>query len=311
MNNKKLLRAVRWLSVGMIFQTGFLLAGSYSVYKKIMSKQSDKSKILEKTTTDRSIDKLVANRDFFDIVSYRDVYVKSRDDLILHGRYVENDSEYTAIVIHGYNSNAYRKGPIAKIFHDRGYNVLCPDLRAHGQSQGEMIGMGWPDHYDLLEWISLVNAIKPQGKIILYGVSMGGAAVLNATGEKLPGNVLVAIADCAFTSPWDLYKFQFKEIYNTPPRPLLDFVRMFNTLENKNDFRIGPVDMVKKSNTPTLFIHGVDDPFIPAEMSKKLYESCTSAKGLLLVEKGQHGRSYLADPKLYFESIFDFIKLHI
>ncbi len=310
MNEKNNLKMMKWLIAALIFQACFLLGGSYHVYKKIMSKQSDKSKILKKTTTDKSLDKKIVDRDFFDQVAFRDIYIKSRDDLLLHGYYVENNSDKTIILIHGYNSNAYRKGPVAKVLFEHGFNILSPDLRAHGKSQGEMIGMGWDDHYDLLGWIELANALKPDGQIFLLGVSMGAATILNATGEQLPDNVKAAIADCSYTTPWELYQFQFKNLYHTPPRPLLDFVNMFNTIENKNDFRHGPIDMVKRSVTPTLFIHGIDDPFIPARMSKELYEACKSEKELLLVEKGQHGRSYLAEPEKYFNTIFDFIERH-
>lgn len=35
------------------------------------------------------------------------------------------------------------------MFHQQGYNVLLPDARAHGQSQGKYIGYGWPERYDV------------------------------------------------------------------------------------------------------------------------------------------------------------------
>lgn len=310
MNNKKVVKAIKWLLIALFFQAGLLLLASYHVYKKIIHKKSDKSEILKNTTTDKSIDLKITNRDFFNDVLTRDVYVKSRDDLMLHGYYVENNSKQTIILIHGYDSNGYRKGPMAKVFYDHGYNVLSPDLRAHGQSQGSVISMGWPDHYDLLEWIDLVNAIKPDGQIVLLGVSMGAATILNATGLSLPRNVKAAIADCAFTSPWELYQYQFKNQYHAPTRPILDFVNLFNSIENKSDFKRGPIDMVAKSKTPTLFIHGGNDPFIPVTMSEKLYLACASPKELLVIEKGQHARSYLADGQLYFAKIFAFIDQH-
>ncbi len=36
--------------------------------------------------------------------------------------------------------NAETMGVYAKMFHDLGYNVLVPDARGHGESQGDYIG---------------------------------------------------------------------------------------------------------------------------------------------------------------------------
>lgn len=39
---------------------------------------------------------------------------------------------------------------IGKRYAEKGFNVLVPDLRAHGESEGEIIGMGWLDRLDLI-----------------------------------------------------------------------------------------------------------------------------------------------------------------
>lgn len=41
-------------------------------------------------------------------------------------------------------------------FYSLGYNVLAADARAHGDSEGTKIGMGWPERFDVIEWISLL-----------------------------------------------------------------------------------------------------------------------------------------------------------
>ena len=56
----------------------------------------------------------------------------------------------------------------------QGFNVLAPDDRGHGQSQGNYIGYGCPDRLDYLKWINQI--IKKQGQqsqLALYGVSYG------------------------------------------------------------------------------------------------------------------------------------------
>ena len=84
------------------------------------------------------------------------------------------DNHRWAICVHGYRSNGKRDMVYTALrFAEEGYNVLVPDLRAHGKSSGNKIGMGWLDRLDLLSWISEVLAIDMEAEIILVGGSMG------------------------------------------------------------------------------------------------------------------------------------------
>lgn len=280
-------------------------------YKKTIYKGSDKRKILTTTTPKQKAAVTTPNRDFFEKVAYKDVYVKSRDNLTLHGYWLDLNSDKTVIIVHGYASNGFAKGPIAKEFHDHNFNILCPDLRAHGQSEGDKIAMGWKDHYDLLEWIDLVNTFKPRGKIVLMGVSMGGSTVLNATGENLPANVAVCISDCAFTTPWDIYQYQLSSKYNLPPHPVLDLVKIYNNLDDKSNIRYGAIDMVKKSVTPTLFIHGSMDYFVPTRMVHALHDAASCEKEKLIIKNAGHAQANLYNPELYYRTVFSFIEKYL
>ena len=64
------------------------------------------------------------------------------DGLMLSGIYLpaQKSQHKTVIVAHGYMGNAETMGVYAKMFHDLGYNVLVPDARGHGESQGDYIG---------------------------------------------------------------------------------------------------------------------------------------------------------------------------
>lgn len=46
---------------------------------------------------------------------------------------------------------------------------------AHGNSEGQYIGMGWLDRKDMLKWIDYVISLDKNAQIALYGESMGGA----------------------------------------------------------------------------------------------------------------------------------------
>lgn len=62
-------------------------------------------------------------------------------------------------------------GPYAAMFHQMGYNVLMPDARAHGQSQGKYIGYGWPEKYDVRKWVRKLIAEEGKSRRLSSSVS--------------------------------------------------------------------------------------------------------------------------------------------
>ena len=134
-------------------------------------------------------------RDWLKAAPQQNVYIRSRDGLNLRARLIENgENRRFAILCHGYRAHSASMAGYAKGFFERGWSVLLPDARAHGESEGRWIGMGWPERLDLLDWVAELNRRYAAPEIALMGVSMGGATVMNAAGEALPENVRCVIA---------------------------------------------------------------------------------------------------------------------
>ena len=96
----------------------------------------------------------------------------------------------TIVIAHGYRENSLLMASYIRMFHDPGYNVLAPDDRGAGRSEGHYITFGWQDRLDYQNWLKRLIAKKGQdSKIGLFGVSMGGATVMMMSGEKLPKQV--------------------------------------------------------------------------------------------------------------------------
>lgn len=141
---------------------------------------------------DHNGDKSRDNEKWLDKESnYTENYIESSDGLKLHA-YMVNQNENSdkwAIVVHGYGGSGKLMRAKAKYFYEMRYNVLIPDLRGHGKSEGEYIGMGWKDRLDIINWINFIIKGNSNSKIVLHGTSMGAATVLMASGEDLPSNV--------------------------------------------------------------------------------------------------------------------------
>ena len=67
--------------------------------------------------------------------------IRSFDKLNLKGyEYMNEPSSHKwAIVVHGYNGRASEMTKYVRNFYEQGYNVIAPDLRGHGNSEGIML----------------------------------------------------------------------------------------------------------------------------------------------------------------------------
>ena len=212
----------------------------------------------------------------------------------------------TVVVAHGYMNTKEFMAPQIKMFHDAGFNVLAPDDRGHGQSQGNYIGYGWPDRLDYLKWINQI--IKKQGQqsqIALYGVSMGGATVMYLSGEKLPSQVKSIVEDCGYTSIIDELTYQAKAMFNLPKWPLILSVALTATIKaGYNVFDASAITALHKNTRPILFIHGSKDKFVPTSMVYQNYRAATKSKKALWVVKGAgHAKSFPDHQQAYSKRV--------
>lgn len=245
------------------------------------------------------------------------VTITSRDGLVLHGDFfpAEKPSKRIAILFHGYTSCGMNDCPsMAEYFMERGYNSLIVDQRSHGKSEGKYIGFGILDRFDCLKWIEyIIGRIGADSEIVLYGVSMGGTTVLMASGlDELPANVKAVIADCAFTSPYDVFTHILKRDYHLPPHPIMDINERMCRKKAGYGFKdYSTLEAVKKAPCPILFIHGKEDLFVPTEMSVRNYNACTGEKRILLVDNAGHAASLYENMELYEDTVTKFLNTYL
>ncbi|WP_454968955.1 alpha/beta hydrolase [Eubacterium sp.] len=239
-----------------------------------------------------------------------DVYIMS-DSFRLHGKLFKNPGTKYALVCHGYTSKAKHMAGFVNKFHSLGYNVLAVDARAHGDSEGTKIGMGWAERFDVIEWINYIISLEPDAQIILHGVSMGASTVLMASGEELPKNVKAIIADCGYTSEWDEFR-QEADVLHIPWFPVLNASSAISKVRDGYDFKqASAVEQVKKSHTPTLFIHGSEDELVPYGMLNKLYSAANCEKEILTIQGAGHALSSSVAPELYWNTVENFLEKHL
>lgn len=247
-------------------------------------------------------------------VKTEETTILSEDGLNLWGKlyFQEEKTDKWVIIAHGYTSSHEDIQPIALNFYNKGYNVLTPDMRAHGNSEGKYIGMGWLDRIDMLRWIDYIVSLDSNSQVVLYGESMGGATVMMTSGEDLPSNVKAIIEDCGYTSVQEMFEAELYNRFGLPPFPILNAAEIVTDIRAKYNFEeASALEQVKKSTTPMLFTHGGNDTYVPTEMVYRLYEAANCEKDILVIDGADHGAAPDVDPETYYEKVFSFLNKYV
>lgn len=244
----------------------------------------------------------------------QDVYIKSDDGLILHGLWVPVDhAKGTVIFAHGYRSTFLVDcGKAMMLYHNLGFNLLLPQQRSHGESQGTLITFGVKESGDMLKWLDFHNSEFGMHQIILSGMSMGASTMMYLADQPLPPNVKGIIVDCGFSSPAQIISAVFKSTIHISASPVIWIAdicaRIFGrfSLYEKDSRKA-----LRKNKLPIIMVHGRADKFVPCYMTQQGYECCTGEKKLLLVDEAGHGLSFLYATQEYIQMVKQFIKDHI
>ncbi len=243
--------------------------------------------------------------------------MKSSDNkYLLDANYIpSSNSKKTVVVLHGYMNNKDTMGPYAAMFHSLGYNVLMPDARAHGNSQGKYIGYGWVEKSDVKKWINRLTKQNPKNKIVIFGVSMGGATAMMTSGEKLPHQVKAVVEDCGYSNVKNEIEHEAQDLYHMPTFPRFPLVEILSGI---NKTKVGyflkdgsSVKQLKKNKLPILFIHGQKDTFVPTKMVYENYHAANSPKQLWVVKGAAHAKSLQTHPKQYKDHVQKFLQKYV
>lgn len=236
--------------------------------------------------------------------------LESFDGLKLHAKrfFPAEKTNRWAILIHGYGRDGTFAYDYADEYLKRGWNVLVPDLRAAGESQGKFITMGALESRDVFDWAAKISADNPDAKIILHGVSMGAATVL-MTAALESKNLCAVIEDCGYTSAYEMFTAQLNKIFGLPEYPVMPCANIVCKI--KTGVKISdaaPIDSVDKIKVPILFIHGDEDKLVPFEMLDKLFDKAVAPKEKFVVAGAGHADAKRKNPAVYFDKVFKFLE---
>jgi fermentation-respiration switch protein FrsA (DUF1100 family) len=233
-------------------------------------------------------------------IPYQEVTLTTRDGLKLAAWYTPPQNGAVVLVAHGYA--AKRSTEMHALFARHGYGVLSWDMRAHGESEGDLCTVGYAEAGDVETALDYALSRPGVEHVAARGESMGGVAMILAAARRPEIEALVV--DSAFTSLED-------ELALRVPMPLLrPLIRFFAEQEAGGSIQsVRPVDEIGRlSPRPVFIIQGLADRSIPLDSGQRLYEAAGEPRFLWEEEGIDHVEMYTARPGEYEARVIAFLE---
>ena len=212
----------------------------------------------------------------------------------------------TVILFHGKESSKSSLLTPAQIFNSFNYDTLLVDFRGAGNSSGNTSTVGFNEGEDVAIAVNYIQQLNTKQPIILYGISMGSAAILKAivdTQVKPDGIIL----ELPFARLLDAVKNRL-ELLNIPSFIMGELVVFWGGIQHQfNGFSHNPIDYTKAVDCPTLIFAGDRDPLVNVDEVKQIHNNLNVQKKLVVFPNAGHQLLVKVDRQLWQENIKTFM----
>ena len=201
----------------------------------------------------------------------------------------------TVALFHGHVAAKSELLPEAQAFHDMHCEVWMLDFYGSGGSGGHATSIGFFEAEDVKR---LAEKIRDTAKrpLILYGVSMGGAAITRAVGElgvKPDGIVLVS----TYNRLVDTIAHRVTEL-DAPRWPLSQMLVFWGSVQmGANGFRLNPAEYARNVKCPALVMQGAGDAMVSKDEAKELFDNLAGPKTFAMFEQSGHANLLNSEAK--------------
>jgi uncharacterized protein len=194
----------------------------------------------------------------------------------------------------------------AQVFHGLGYNTLLVDFRGIGGSSGNTTTLGVREAKDVAIAIKDAERSKFQHPFILYGVSMGSAAILKAVAqEKIKPEAL--ILELPFARLLDAVRSRLRAS-RIPTFPIAELLVFWGSVQHRfNGFTHNPVTYASKVKCPTLVLHGKLDKWTTVAEIQQIYQNLQGSKQQVSFPNTGHSLLVTIDKNRWTQSVDQFL----
>lgn len=194
----------------------------------------------------------------------------SRNGSTMEAWYVPGKEALPLVLLfHGYAVSKSSLLTTARVFHELGYGALLVDFYSSGGSSGSGTTIGVKEADDVTATVDYARRTWKDRKIILYGISMGGAALLRAiavNGVKPDAVIVEATFDTLLNTGRNRFRTMGLSAW-----PFAELLLFWGSVQNGfNFFSHNPVDYARSVNCPALILHGEKDARVTLEEARTI-----------------------------------------
>jgi uncharacterized protein len=214
--------------------------------------------------------------------------IKDSDHLSLEAWSIMNSNQQGLVIMfHGYAAcKADLLVPAAEL-HKMGYDLLLVDFHGSGGSTGQETSIGFNESREVAQAVDYAKNRWPGRRIILYGVSMGSAAILRAIAvEGVEADAV--IIESPFDRLINAVGNRFK-IMGLPTFPAAELLVFWGGVQQRFDgFGHNPVEYAKSVSCPVLLMQGERDTRATVDQAKSVFDNLSGEKSFVLFPEVSH-----------------------
>ena len=214
------------------------------------------------------------------------------------------------VLFHGYGDDKSRLLPEARAFHELGYACFLVDFRGSGESDGDGTSIGYHEADDVARTVTHVRERWPDQRLIVFGHSMGAAAVLRALsrGAIAPDAAVLA---CPFDRLLSTVEARFAAA-GMPSFPAAQLLVFWGGVQHGfNAFRHNPVEYARAVTCPVLLLYGTEDIRVSRDQIEAVYQNLGGDKRLHIFEGADHYSLLQGRVEEWKTCIADFLNSHV
>jgi hypothetical protein len=214
--------------------------------------------------------------------------------------------EGTIILFHGKGGTKAQLLAQTKVFNNLNYDTLLVDFRGAGGSSGNDTTIGVREAEDVAIAFNYVQQKNTQHPIILYGISMGSAAILRAIAEDTvqPDGIILELPFARLLSAVRT-RLPGSDVFSSPMAELIVF--WGGIQHNFNGFSHNPVNFARKVHCPTLVFHGKRDRTTSVADVEELTDNLNVSRKLVIFPDAKHELLVKNDFSLWTNNVTQFL----
>ena len=189
----------------------------------------------------------------------------------------------TVVLFHGHAASKDSQLREAAAFRAMGFRTMLVDFYGSGGSAGNETSIGYHEATDVAAAYRYARELPGRGPVVLYGASMGAAAVLKAVADhRLDPDGL--ILECPFDSLLETTRHRFALI-GVPSFPMAELLVFWGGVDQGFDglgFR--PAASAAAVGRPTLLMAGDLDPFVTPDETRAIHSALRGPRRLVFFE---------------------------